>query len=64
MDLGDVDEGVPVVGAGEGALVLGLVLVVELLEDPLAELPGDSLGVEPGGERLGQAHEDARVGHV
>ena len=59
-----VDEGVVAVGAGEGALVLGLVLVVELLHDPLAQLLGDRLGVEAGGDRLGQAHDRAGVAQV
>ena len=64
VHLGHVDEGVAVVGAGEGALVLGLELVVELLEDPLADLAGDRLRVQAGGERLGDPDEDAGVGQV
>ena len=63
-DFGHVDEGVLAVGAGEGALVLGLVLVVELLHHPLADLLGDRLGVEAGGQRAGQADDRAGVAKV
>ncbi len=59
-----VDEGVFAVGAGEGALVLGLVLVVELLHHPLADLLGDRLGVEAGGEGAGEADDRAGVAEV
>ena len=59
-----VDEGVLEVGAGEAALVLGLVLVVELLHHPLAELGGDRLGVEPGGEGAGEPDDRPRVAQV
>ena len=52
------------VGAGEGALVLRLVLVVELLHDPLAQLLGDRLGVEAGGDRPRQPHDRAGVAEV
>ena len=50
MHLRHVDERVAVVRAREGPLVLGLVLVVELLQHPLAELGRDRLGVKAGGD--------------
>ena len=59
-----VDEGVVAVGAREAALVLRLVLVVELLHHPLAQLLGDRLGVEAGGEGLGEADDRAGVAQV
>ena len=52
------------VGAGERALVLRLVLVVELLHHPLADLLGDRLGVEAGGEGAGEADDRAGVAEV
>src|SRR5437763_1635798 len=42
------------VGAGEGPLLLGLELEVELLEHPLAKLAGHGPRIEPGGDRLAQ----------
>ena len=62
--VGHVDERVTAVPAREGALVLGLVLVVQLLEHPLLELGGRGLGVEAGRQGLGQAHDHAGVLHV
>src|SRR3978361_2063037 len=63
-DFRHIDEGMVAVGTGEGALVLGLVLVVELLHDPFAQLVGDRLGVEPGRDRPRQAHQRAGVAEV
>jgi hypothetical protein len=52
------------VGTREGALVLRLVLVVELLHHPFAQLFGDRLGVEAGGEGAGEADDRAGVAQV
>ena len=52
------------VGPREAALVLGLVLVVELLQHPLAQLVRDRLGVEPGRERLREPQDHAGVREV
>src|SRR5947207_748685 len=49
----------PAVRAGEGALVLRLVLVVELLEHPLAQLAGRGAGVERIHHPLGRLHVHA-----
>ncbi len=64
VDPRDEDEGVPVVSAGEGALVLRLELVVELLQNPLAQLRGDGLGVEAGREHLREPHDHAGVRQI
>ncbi len=63
-DLGDDDERVAGEDAGERALVLGLELVVELLDDPLLDLLGDRLDVERGSHALEQPHDHVQVLHV
>jgi hypothetical protein len=55
---------VAAVGAGEGPLALRLVLVVELLHHPQAQLLGDRPGVEPGRDRARQAHDHPHVAQV
>ncbi len=62
--VGDVDERVAAVGAGEGALALRLVLVVELLHHPQPQLLGDRLGVEAGGDRPREPHDHPGVAQV
>ena len=64
VHLRNEDEGVVLIGAGEGPLVLRLELVVELLEYALAQLGRHGLGVEARGERSGEPQEDAYVGDV
>ena len=61
---GHDDERVAVEDARQRALVLRLELVVELLDDPLADLFGDRLDVEPGRHPLEQAHDHVEVLHV
>ena len=63
-DFRHVDEGMVAVGAGEDPLVLRLVLVVELLHHPLADLLGDRLRVKAGGDRPGQPHDRPGVAQV
>ncbi len=60
-DVGDDDERVPAEDARQRALVLGLELVVELLDDPLPDLLGDRLHVQPGRHPLEQAHDHVQV---
>ena len=60
-NLGDRDERVAPEDARQGALVLGLQLVVELLPDPLPDLSRDGLHVETGGHALEQAHDHVQV---
>ena len=59
-----VDERMAAVAAREGALVLRLELVVELLHHALLQLRGGRLGVEPGRERLRQPQDQPGVLHV
>ncbi|MEZ5239355.1 MAG: hypothetical protein R2716_10565 [Microthrixaceae bacterium] len=60
VDRGHVDEGVSLVGPGEQELVVGLAAVVELLEQALAQLLDDGLGIEA---REQQAqHREQQVG--
>jgi hypothetical protein len=57
----DVDERVVAPGAREGAVLLGLVLVVELVGEPLADLGGHRLGVHARSDPLGHAHDEPDV---
>ncbi len=57
-------ERVAAVGARDGALVLRLELVVELLGDPLAQLGVDRLDVEAGREPLDQRQQQREVAQV
>ena len=60
-DARDVDERVVAPGAGEGAVLLRLVLVVELVGEPLADLGRHRLGVHAGRDPLGHAHDQPQV---
>ena len=64
VDLRHVDERVAAVGALDGAVVLGLDLVVELLGDPLAQLAVERLDVEPGREPLDERQQQREVAQV
>jgi len=59
--VGDDDERMPGEDTRERALVLGLQLVVELLDDPLLDLLRDRLDVERGSHPLEQAHDHVKV---
>jgi hypothetical protein len=48
-------------GAGEGAVLLGLMLVVELVRQPLADLAGHRLGVHARRYPLRHAHDQAEI---
>ena len=66
QDIGDDDVGVVAEGCGEGALGGGLLLVVQLLLDPLGELGQQRLEVhagDPGGHQPGQPRGVGQVGH-
>ena len=52
------------VSARDLALIGGLELVVELFDDPLAQLGQQSLSVDPGSEALEQRHQHLHVAHV
>ena len=52
-DAGHHDEGMAAEDPGQGALVLRLQLVIELLLDPVADLVADRLGVESRGDPPG-----------
>ena len=54
----------PVEGALEGAVVLRLELVVELLGDPLADLAADGLDVEAGRKPLDETEDQVQVAKV
>ena len=60
-DARDHDERVPAVGARDGARVLGLELVVELLVDAVAHLDGELLDVEVRGDLLGDPQQRDEV---
>ena len=64
MDLGHERERVAAVRARDGALVLRLELVVELLGDPLAQLGVERLDVEPGREPLDERQQQREVAQV
>ena len=59
-----VGERVAAERALDGAVVLGLDLVVELLGDPLAQLAVERLDVEPGREPLDQRQQQREVAQV
>ena len=63
-DLGHERERVAAVRARDGALVLGLDLVVELLADALAQLAVQRLDVEAGREPLDQREQQREVAQV
>ena len=63
-DVGHDDERVPAEDARQRALVLGLELVVELLADPVADLLGRRLDVDPRRDLLHQPQDHAEVLHV
>ena len=54
-------NGMPAPRAGEGAVVLGLVLVVELVGQPLLDLLRHGLHIHAGSHPLGHAHDQAQV---
>ena len=56
-----VDERVPAPRAREGAVLLGLVLVVELVGEPLLDLGGHRLGVHARRDPLRHAHDQPQV---
>jgi len=60
-NVGDIDEGVSFPRAREGTLALGLVLVVELVGQALAQFGGHRLGVHARGDALGHAHDESQV---
>ncbi len=59
-----VHERVPAPGPRDGAVVLRLDLVVELLADPLAQLGGERLDVHPRREPLDERKQQAEVAQV
>ena len=64
VDLGDVRERVPAMGARDRAVVLRLELVVELLGDPLAQLGVDRLHVQAGRQPLDDRQQHREVAQV
>ena len=64
VDLGHVRERMPAVGARDGAVVLRLELVVELLGDPLAQLRVHRLDVQAGREPLDERQQQGEVAQV
>ena len=63
-DAGHEDVGVAGVRRGEGALRVGLQVVVELLGDPVAQLVEQRLDVEAGHQHAEQPAEPAELGEV